>query len=393
MAKPDRILQNLVGMLNRYVHESFQPGEVIPSQRVLGSMYGVAPETISRALKRLAKEGLVQVSSRRGWTRTGKISAPPEKLPQERLTRLGLITRRSELAFTGLSNNPPNPIYAALTEEARRRNVEIVWVLNRHRHQPTPGRRRVEVNRVPWNRFQIGLLVEVEDALVYSDPILKRHKVLAVDWDATPFDVPSVAFADSLAGSLIASHFLELGHRRLAASCEANRPGRPLEMTWMLRRHGFEAEAGRWGLSLDPEWYFPVSRSRKHADCVLKIQDWCKRFAKTPRSQRPSAIALFSLSPTWASDFWDALNHFGIAIPQDLSVAVIGYGQVTTSGGSACTYVHLDVQALASRIFDTAENLLANSSTKLDCRAQLITAPVLLVPGTTTRPLQSGPTL
>ena len=116
--------------------------------------------------------------------------------------------------------------------------------------------------KVAWNSFDVGLLVELEDAQTLSDPMLKQRPVLAVDLDATEFGIESVTFDDYGAGRLAARHLFELGHRRFAVTDEINDPGWPAEITWLARRHGFEAEAGRLGGCIWPQWRIPSARSR-----------------------------------------------------------------------------------------------------------------------------------
>lgn len=230
MPRPDNIFQQAIGEIRSQIRNSFAPGEALPSQRALSEMHGIGQATVHRILHQLAREGLVRPRPRRGWTRVGHAEArAPQKRPPPRSrkagrTRVGLITRRGEPELNRVGTGV---LYGALQEEATRRGDELVFVTNRRIHHPTPARNRIELARVPWNRFEVALLVEVEDSVTLSDPLLRRRAVLAVDQDATLFGLDSVSFDDVGAGRQVARHLFELGHRRFAVTDEVNDPGWP----------------------------------------------------------------------------------------------------------------------------------------------------------------------
>lgn len=63
----------------------YQPGDRLPSSRVLSETYGVVRETIQRVLHVLADEGLVQSQSTRG---TFVLKAPGEREPSPEYLKL-----------------------------------------------------------------------------------------------------------------------------------------------------------------------------------------------------------------------------------------------------------------------------------------------------------------
>ena len=85
-------------------------------------------------------------------------------------------------------------LYAALAAEAARRGMDVVEIPNRYsgRRRSTPGRWRVELGRVPWNLFDVGLLVEAENTVKHAADALARRKIVVVDMDAS--DLGSTAW-------------------------------------------------------------------------------------------------------------------------------------------------------------------------------------------------------
>lgn len=76
---PDRTsVAELAGTLRREL-DRYSPGEKLPSSRVLVERHRVSPVTVSRALARLAAEGLVVTRPGSGVFRAGTGEAPPER--------------------------------------------------------------------------------------------------------------------------------------------------------------------------------------------------------------------------------------------------------------------------------------------------------------------------
>jgi DNA-binding LacI/PurR family transcriptional regulator len=376
MPRPDHVYQKLLTELRKQVHESFAPGDALPSQRALAYMYGVGQATVHRALRELSKAGVLEVKPRLGWIRASK---DPRAPATRTVQRLGLLTRRgaAELSTTNYA------LYRDIRAAAAQRNIELVVHANPRTHHPTPGRNRLELSRVPWTRMDVALLVEVEDAATLADPLLKQHRVLAVDLDATQFGLPSVTFDDYGAGRTAARHFWEMGHRRFALVDEVNEPGWPSELTWMARRHGFESEIGRLGGVIHPAFRIPGFRSGRRASLAEEVRRCMAAWWNFPAAERPTA--LFAIDEAVLPFVHAELAAAGLQVPRDLSVIVANWDPVVdTERSLRYTSLHLDLATLVRRAFDIAAQLAA-----APLEARLYTAPVLLMPGNTVTPPQA----
>ena len=376
MARPDLLYQSLLDTLRQQFIASFTPGEMLPSQRALALMHGVGQATVNRALHTLAREGMVKARPRLGWVRGGLYAAKGTKRATQRGLRVAIITRR------GLAELELYTIYGAIREEAKRRGIELVFATNPREHHPTPGRNRLELSLVAWNTFDVGMLVEVEDAQTLSDPLLKQRPVIAMDLDATEFGIESVTFDDYGAGRLAARHLFELGHRRFAVTDEINDPGWPAEITWTARRHGFEAEAGRLGGCVWPQWRIPSARSRRSLNMSAMTQAIAASWAAMPAGERPTA--LFAVDQFVLDTLIPDLAKNNLHVPRDLSVMTVDWSDpVTVQHGMQYTCVQVDLAALVRRALDVAADA-AQRKMRPEGPPKHHTAPVLLRPGDTT---------
>jgi DNA-binding LacI/PurR family transcriptional regulator len=309
------------------------------------------------------------------WERTGMRSAA--RSDSEEALRVAIITRRNIVEVS-----ETYPIYPALRAEAARRGIKMVLAPNPRHHHPTLGRNRIEFAQVPWNTFDIAMLVEIEDALNLSDPLLQRRPVLAVDNDARSFGFHSVTFDDYGAGRIAAKYLFDLGHRRFSVIDEVNDPGWPSEITWMARRHGFEAEVGRLGGCIFPQWRIAGGRSRKSLKPAELTRSVAEAWSALPPEQRPTA--LFAIDQSLLETLIPDLAKKGIRVPRDLSVMVVDWSQVApVQHGLRYTFIEVELAALVRRAFDVAEEL-ARKDFDPAAPAQLHVAPVLLKPGEST---------
>ncbi|HYF49782.1 MAG TPA: GntR family transcriptional regulator, partial [Planctomycetota bacterium] len=189
MPRPNVVFNALLTRLRQQIRLCVHTGQPLPSQRSLADMHACGQASVHRALKVLAKEGLVRSRPSQAWVRR---AARESRLTAAGL-RVGLITRRARHTWEQY------PIYAAILKEGARRGVEVVEVPYNLSQRFTPRRSRVDLQQVPWNTFDVALLVETEDSATLSDPLLRRHRVIAVDHDATVYGIDSVIFNNRLA--------------------------------------------------------------------------------------------------------------------------------------------------------------------------------------------------
>jgi DNA-binding LacI/PurR family transcriptional regulator len=376
MANSDLVLRNVLTALRQQFNNSFAPGERLPSKRDLAAMYGVGPTTIHRALIALHKDGLIRPAPRVGWYRAGHAEANGSERPSAS-PRVAILSRRTRQEWDG------HLLYTTLIAEAARRQIRIVEVPNRHRQRLTPGRARIELSRVPWNAFDVALLVEAEDTIVPEAPLLRKHKVLAVDQDAAEHGIDSVAFDDREVGAIAARYLHELGHLRFAVAEELCAPGFAWEPNWAARRMGFEWAVGRFGGTLLPHWRLTVAgRGVEPGEFDESIvASWA---AARPK-ERPTA--LFVPNAAVIGPVIQALSKCGLSVPRDLSILTVTWGGETiVTHGMLVTSVDLKLSNLVARTLDIAAEL-AGESEKPELRSRpprLIFAPALLIPGQST---------
>ena len=370
MPRPNQLFQHLVAQLRQHLTASFTGGETIPSTRALAAMYGVGTMTAHRALQQLTLDGVIDRRANAGWVRAGGGSG--SRAARSRL-RIGVISALTRAEWQ------KNKFYALLTAEAARRGLELVESPNPHADRSTPARSRVDLSRVPWNHFDLALLIDVEDSVTLSDRRLSRKKVLVVDRDATVYGLNSVTFDNAAAGRIAAQHLFDLGHRRFAVTDEVSDPGWPSEQTWLARRHGFEAMSGYLGGCIRPEWRLLIPHKGLQAYRFAHLRATIDHWLTLAPKRRPTA--LFSFDETFARIAATEFAKRNVHVPRDLSIVTISgqYGAPPKSGQDF-TLVWLDMNALARRIFDTAEALDDTQE------ARLYRSPVLLVPGRSSAP-------
>ena len=373
MPRPNQLFQNLVAQLRQHVIDSFSMGERIPSTRALAAMYGVGTMTAHRALQQLTAERIIKQRASAGWVRSaprGAVSAPTA---QQRL-RVGIISALTRTEWL------KNEFCTRLTAEAARRGIAIVLSPNPHTDRSTPARSRVDLVRVPWNTFDVTLLVDVEDSVTLSDPRLRRKPVLVADRDATIYGLNSVTFDNAGAGRAAAQHLYDLGHRRFAVTDEVSDPGWPSEQTWLARRHGFEAMAGYLGGCIRPEWRLLIPHKGLQSYRFAHLRETIEHWAAQPRKRRPSAV--FSFDESFIPVIATELARRNVNVPRDVSIVTIsGRMNSTPKSGQEYTLVWMDGNALTRRIFDAATELAAAPAASKSEAPKLYRTPVLLVPG------------
>ncbi len=373
MARPRDVSPRLTEQLRQQLVHSYLPDEPLPSLRALAGIYGVGKMTVQRALMDLAGDGIVRARPYHGWIRSGQ---KPRSAGRRGL-RLGIICPLPRSDWHA-------PMFQILQAEAQRRGVALVDVPGRHARRLTPGSYRIDAGRIPWNAFDVGLLVGVEDSLTLSQELFRRRKIVAVDQDARLFGLNSVSYDNAAIGRLAAEHLLELGHRRFAVLDEINPPGFPASGEWTARRHAFEAAVMAEGGYVRPESRITIARYRtkKKSDSSIAaiVESWTRMH---PRS-RPSAIFCFDGAPV--PKVLEELARCGLRVPRDISIVSLTDAAPETASGGALTVVCVDPVAIARRAFDLAELLAQERRPRREQNREprIFYVPSLLVAGQST---------
>jgi len=377
MSRPSTIRDKLFAELTYQVVNSFKPGERLPSERTLAAAHGVSQRTVHRALVSLSRQGLIVVESSRGWKRTGETATFAGSTGP---LRVGLITRRTLEEIERLNIE----LYPALAAEAKRQGIELDWFENTARLRLALARGRIDFDRVPWNRLDAALLLEVEDAQSLSNPLLKRHPVLVVDRNFTRIGLASVSFDDYAVGEAAARHLYDLGHRRLAVMEEVTEPGCLAELTWMERRHGFERTIGSLGGCIRPGWRLSYLRRAQQSKKLAALEQWAEDLVRLQPKDRPTALFAVSWPPEM-NELSRHLDRLKVRIPRDLSLVTVHWS-VSPPRPSADlpTRIQLDLAAMARRTFEAVRDLVARGPARLTPTASLYVAPMRLLPGNST---------
>jgi DNA-binding LacI/PurR family transcriptional regulator len=375
---------SVIEALRSQIRNSFVSGEILPPYRTLAAMHGVGTDMIKRALKVLSDQGLVKVVPRVGAFKKRQSDAQSKSrapLARDKTLRVALITKRH------ISELPQFRIYSALQDEARRRKLDLMLLTSTHRSRSTLDGEYIQLDRVPWNTFDIGLLVEAEQSIPRFASTLRQHKVLAVDQDATRFAISSVCFSHYEAGAMAARYLLSLDHMRFAILDECNAPGFACDPGWTVRNCGYESTVRERGGMLLPKWRITTARlgsffSPREKYSKTTIANW----AATPAENRPTA--LFATSFLYVPEIIQELSRHGLYVPRHMSIVI-----PTEDEGrsimkdpnlelSKFTCIHFEVSILARRTFDAACELW--DACEESTMPKLFLAPAILRPGEST---------
>lgn len=411
MPRTKDLYLEILESLRRQIEASYGDGDRLPPQRMLARMHGVSQSTVQRAMRQLSREGMVVSRTGSGarlrLKRSGRIAGKMGS-HRKRGLRIGVITTR--LDWERYRRSIDLSLYKGLVEEAEKRGMEIVWVPNPHRSRTVPTRNLLDSARVPWNQFDVGLLLEICDAVSLSNPRLSRHRVIAVDQDATRFGIPSVSFDDFGAGCIAAKHLHDMGHRRFAVMNSASDPEYASDPCHTARRHGFEFMVERLRGCIRNDWRLDVPFRTRPLNPIVteRFSESIGHWAAASRDGRPTA--LFASDGSHLTEIIAVLADHGLEVPRDLSIVTVSWedtvrvslgNHVPGAGKSkprqsgsephlVLTYVRMDLAALVHRTLDYVEALISDDSSTRRRRGPAtppwIKAPMILKPGASSAP-------
>jgi DNA-binding LacI/PurR family transcriptional regulator len=389
MPRPNQLFCRFFGQIRQQVISGFAPGEKLPSAREWARMYGISERTVRRVLRELAAQGLLRILPRLCSMRAGAKRSKPAT-PRKRALRVGLIS--------GYSLDERYSFSSLLKALAERRGIGVVPVPHRLAIRPTATQNRFDFSRVPWNDFDVGLLVSIPPS-PGIEPILRQHRVLSVDGDSTRTGIDSVCFDSFEAGWMLAEYLFDLGHRLFAVTDNVNPPGWPSSTEWTARRHGFEACLARLGGCVRPTWrmethqyYQPTAKGAVPLRRIQMIRSAACAWGAMKPGHRPTA--LFAPEASMLEGI-DEFARQGLPIPRQLSLVTCAWRKMDlVQLGLRLTHIWYDQAALANRALDAAEDLARGKRTtpwrQLLSRdgkeTSLYTVLPLLVPADSTAP-------
>lgn len=226
-------------------------GDVLPSVRDLGRTHGLARNTVHRALKRLAAEGLAVAEPRSGYRVLAKGNGIERGCP------LGVVLQAVESEMVWHQR-----LMAQAQQSVNRRGLSMLVVTKGADVTAAEILRKLLAARV-W-----GVLLYFRDAELVG--LLQKAGIPVV---LTCAPVPGV-YADSVTqdcfdgGMLAASHLLQRGHRRLAW-IEGPLADAPIET---IERHaGVTAQFIRSGRTLDHVLQLPDAPGAAARKAVVRL--------------------------------------------------------------------------------------------------------------------------
>jgi DNA-binding LacI/PurR family transcriptional regulator len=284
-----RASTELVALLRAEIGRGrFADDEFLPPERDLAETHSMARDTVRRALKTLANQGLISAVPRRGYRVLPKANDPAAGAPIAYLWsgNREVWTDRYELQMR------------KLREAANRRGWSVLLVSGEGR----TGRQMLADVRAARAS---ALLVDTDDADFAS--LVAGSGIPAVTTDTwfPEIEIDAVVQDGQRGGLLAASHLVERGHKRIAWFGKAITGSHDLD-----RLGGTVAGLLRAGLELPAALRVEVSKSREVVRRKLK-----ETFAR-----RPAPTGIVALWRSLAVDIAGAARELGLRLGRDFEM-------------------------------------------------------------------------
>lgn len=273
--------------------QTMAAGARLPSVRVTMRQFGVSQVTVDRAMRRLAKEGIIEKRVGMGTFVAGGA---------HRKNRIGL--KHIAIAVPDVSS-PVLDNYLELLRMRIEQNGDLAKVIRYDYRDRVP-------RTLPRESLD-GLLFYPTASYMEGEEIVRLKKfgvpVVILDGTYPNLAVDSVSANDTYGGSLAADHLLKLGHRRLGILV-----GEPRTGTVDRRMEGFCLQARLMGVE-EPQIY----------DAGTRTGEWSIQKAYEEMKQRIAAGALnvtglFVVSDVTALGCLKACHETNIQVPEQISV-------------------------------------------------------------------------
>jgi LacI family repressor for deo operon, udp, cdd, tsx, nupC, and nupG len=331
------LVTKLVALLHEDVAR-LASGERLPSEIALAAKYTVARKSIRAALDALAKQGIVQRIQGRGTfpTQGRQANALSRALPR----RFGIVNW-----FSFFHQGDEKGFYARLLEgvleEAFEHNIEIVLAGGKTKTEKAEACYRLSEEA----RLDGIILIAVTDKGLL-DALASRNKPLClVDHYTERSDIDSVYVNSKRATELAVEHLYHLGHRRIAYTQPERTELNP------QRLEGFKDGMTAHGLEIVPDLLAEVPVTFSGGAQAVS------RLLNLPVQQRPTALVAFS--PEVANGAIQAIQEFGLRVPEDISVAAgaglqhddsLAPSRLTEAVFDTARLGHVAIQCLCRRV-------------------------------------------
>ncbi|MBE7466441.1 MAG: GntR family transcriptional regulator [Planctomycetes bacterium] len=326
-------------IVNMILQKGLRGGDPLPTYRDLSRTLNVSLVTVQRAMKELSREGLVAGHPGRGTVVARDVSGEGR-----RLTQIGLVFFCSKQLLFGSAYLMDLFRGLMLAADARGADVRIVSI-------------KSEGSLSPKQIASAGVDGVVLCA-VANDAYLRQFDaegIPTVAVDTFNADVKlDYAVADNAAAlRQTVDHLVRLGHRRIAyidgwstdtvAGSGASRDPVIDSSDAQERRGGFFAAMGSHGL-LDEATVYPVHVPAPQETVPRAVDAWL--------DSNPRPTAVIGYDAGYAQPFADALEEFGLRMPEDVSFAgAVAAGTALLDGRVITTnkidFVNLGRQAVA----------------------------------------------
>ncbi|MCS7460437.1 GntR family transcriptional regulator [Paenibacillus doosanensis] len=290
---------------NRVRSGSWQPGEKLPSSRDFAAHYGTSVNTVEKAIKELAQEGLLTRDSRRGTFAGGM----PEAAPPSSSVRSGLIA-----AFVvGIEN----PVWASalrgIDDEVHQYGYSLLSSSD-------------EGSSAKLESMVKGLVAKKVDGLIMC-PIVEHGRpnknaqlvrmlsdngiqTVFLDRYAYDMDVPYVTSDNQIGSYKLTRLLFEHGHRNILFVRNSN-------LTTMNERWlGFQQAHADLGCEFSER--LDVFIPTENEDFKLEFEAYCSAFERKMKEMKFTAV--FCANDQIAEAALISLEKLGYRVPEQISV-------------------------------------------------------------------------
>lgn len=289
-------LSTLVAALRENLVAKCEPGDMMPSERLLAEMFHTSRTTIHRALDQLRQEGWLQRIAGQGYLVKQRRRRQPHQTT-------GFFYPADPLAL--LVTPFYQEVYLGICRAAAANNRHILSIFDTRWH---PEDMRSEEFWSPGLR-SLDSLLTLE---VFNKELIGQaagfYPVVCLDMPCQLPGVSSIYFDHAASIQMAYKYLLDLGHRRIGY---VGKP-RAKDPADLERNDAYERVVRWTGGTISDDLVFQATHE--------PTDDLVTRWLNTPPERRPSALIVSTF-------FWDLvarLHLAGVRLPRDVSIVYVG---------------------------------------------------------------------